>query len=124
MNRNNEEYFAQVLKIMEAEKQSEPYSHLSIEQRRIMLNIDYAITHDLADIALDNLADLNDVIRMNNESLASYKSQSNWAIPLGIIGLVLTIIFGLTSALRPISNMRLKAQIEEAVNQAIQDEEE
>lgn len=110
----NKEKFYAVTEIIRSEIQQEPFTQLKSDQRRVMKNLESSINSKDSTIALYNLTELNDIIRNLNIEIEQLERQNNWALPLAIVGLIMTILFGLVSILRPISLNKIKKIVDES----------
>lgn len=110
----NKEKFNTITEIIRSELQQEPFTQLKSDQRRVMKNLESSINSKDSTIALYNLAELNDIIRNLNVDNEQLEKQNNWSLPLAIVGLIMTILFGLVSILRPISLNKIKKIVDES----------
>jgi len=98
----NKSNFRTVIKLIDEELSEEPFNQLPAEQRRILINLRKSLKNNDSEGAVFNLNELNDILRIRNESYVSLKRQNAWSIPLAVIGIVLTLIFGLMSLFKSI----------------------
>lgn len=106
-DKKNDKFYRSIFTALENEKKQEPYSNLPTEERRILVNLDASIRIHDAQTALSNLSSLNDVLRMSNEHREKIEKQNRWAIPFSIVGVILTILFGIISIFRPLQLKRI-----------------
>ncbi len=83
-----------LIPILEKERLQEPYSKLPPEERRILVNLESAVRNNDTEIALSNLNEISDLLKIRADTLARLRSQNTWSIALAILGLVLTVLFG------------------------------
>ena len=100
-NEKNDKFYKFIFTALENEKKQEPYSNLPNEERRILVSLEASIKSHETQIALLNLSSLNDVLKMENEHREKIEKQNRWAIPLAIVGLIVTILFGIITIFRP-----------------------
>lgn len=84
----------QILKIENEEK---PYNELPVEERRIFRSINLAIKSGEKEETLNALEDLRILISTKNKIYQQSSTLNKFSIPLAIIGLILTIYFGIKS---------------------------
>lgn len=109
------ENYNYVVQLIKSEIKQEPFSQLPADQRRVLKNLESAVKSKDSTAAIYNLTELNDILINNNNQLSSLEKENNWSLPLGIVGLILTILFGLMSVLSPISYKKMREVIEETV---------
>lgn len=97
----NDKFYNSIVDILENERKEEPYSRLYPEERRLLKNIESSVKNSDAQTAMFNLTALSDVLRINNENLDKLEKQNGWSIPLAIVGLIVTVLFGVISIIRP-----------------------
>jgi hypothetical protein len=97
----NDQLYNPIAAILDIEKKEEPYSRLSSEESRLMKNIDSSVRNNDVQTAMLNLSSLSDVLRINNDNLEKLERQNAWSIPLAFVGLIITILFGIISIIRP-----------------------
>jgi len=97
---NNDNYLDALIPIVEAEADREPFSNLPPEQRRILLILSNSIKAGDQELAEGTMKELSDILLLRNEELESLRSSSEWSLPIGIIGLTLTVVFGSVSIYR------------------------
>ena len=105
-----------VVLLLKNELKQEPFSQLKTDQRRILKNLENSIIKKDSATAIYNLAELNDVLINTNNQINKLERENNWALPLGIVGLILTLLFGIMTVLSPISYKKMKDIIENSVN--------
>jgi hypothetical protein len=104
-----------VVKIIQNEIKQEPFSQLPNDQRRVLKNLESAINAKDSLSAVYNLTELNDILIDNNNQLQSMESENKWALPIGIVGAILTLLFGILTILSPISYKRMRDIIEDSI---------
>jgi Ca2+/Na+ antiporter len=104
-----------VVQLIKNEIKQEPFSQLPADQRRVLKNLESSVKIKDSVSAIYNLTELNDILINNNNQLKGLEKENNWSLPLGIVGLVVTILFGIMSILSPISYKKMRDIIEESV---------
>jgi len=99
---NNDNFYL-VIELISEELKGEPFNNLKSEQRRILLNLQRAIKDNNVETGLYNLNELNDILRIQNEHVYNIEKQNAWSIPLAIIGILISLFFGISSFVKSIS---------------------
>ncbi|MCL2097738.1 MAG: hypothetical protein FWH23_03140 [Bacteroidales bacterium] len=102
-NQTNNDNFYLVMELISEELKGEPFNNLKSEQRRILLNLQRAIKNSNVETGLYNLNELNDILRIQNEHEYAIEKQNAWSIPLAIIGILISLLFGISSFVKSIS---------------------
>lgn len=89
-----------IFELIKNELQQEPYNRLNTEQKRLLTNLDKALRNNDSILVKFNLDELNDLLRLQNEYIEKLEFQNSWSIPMSIIGIILTIIFGASSGIK------------------------
>lgn len=82
--------------ILENEQLS-PFSELPQTERNIMNDLTSFLKTDDKEAIKRKLFELSSAIQLRNEQLEKVEKQNKWSMPLSLIGLVLTIYFGIIS---------------------------
>ena len=85
------------LRQIEAEN---PFASLPSAERTVLEDIRVMIKSQSVDGALRKLEDLGGLIQVRQESIDKLTSINRWSTPLAVIGVVLTIIFGIISLIK------------------------
>ncbi len=88
---------SEITKYIEQVEKTSPHSGLPDLERSIVKDIDSYLSLDNKDGAKRKIDELAAAIQVREESLKKLESTNKWAVPLSVIGLVLTITFGLVS---------------------------
>jgi hypothetical protein len=83
--------------ILKIEIEEKPYNELPLEERRIFRTINSAVKTGEKDEILNALEDLRIVISTKTKTYQQSSKLNKFSIPLAIIGLILTIYFGIKS---------------------------
>lgn len=86
-----------VLKRIEAES---PFIELPPAERNLLLDIERFIKANDAANASVKLQDLAGLIEVRQDAMVHLQSSNKWSVPLAVIGLVLTVIFGIISIIK------------------------
>jgi hypothetical protein len=95
---NNNFYL--IVNLINEELKGEPFNQLKSEQKRILLNLQNSLKTQDVKNGMYNLNELNDVLRIQNENIEKLERQNAWSIPLAIIGVILTLLFGIISLVK------------------------
>jgi disulfide oxidoreductase YuzD len=101
---NDNLYF--IIELINDELRGEPFNNLKSEQRRILLNLQRAVKNSNIETGLYNLNELNDILRIQNEREYNLERQNAWSIPLAIIGILTSLVFGIISLVKSISKKK------------------
>ncbi len=83
--------------IIQEENKEKPFSGVPDEERRILLNIKDAIRNDDKQAIEFNVNELNTVLTTRNKIYKSTDKLNKWSVPLAVVGVFLTILFGVLS---------------------------
>ncbi len=91
------DHYSFVKNIIIQENEDKPYSGIPEEERRILVNIRDSIKNDDKDATLFNLDELKNILSTRNTAYEKTIATNKWSVPLAIVGVVCTIVFGLFS---------------------------
>jgi len=100
---DNEQIVYWKQKISEFIKKNEeisPYADLPTAERNILSDISVFIEKNDPESIKRKMLELAGMIQARNDDLIRVRNINKWAVPLSIIGLVLTIIFGILTLVR------------------------
>ncbi|MCM5530267.1 hypothetical protein [Parasegetibacter sp. NRK P23] len=83
--------------ILKEEKEEKPYDELPIEERRIFRAINSSVKTGEKEDVLNSLEDLRILISTKSKIYQQSNTINKFSIPLAVIGLILTIYFGIKS---------------------------
>jgi hypothetical protein len=83
--------------IIKEETEEKPFSNTPEEERRLLRNINNSIKNNDLKSIKDDLQELNTVISAKNRIYQRTDKINNWSLPCAVIGIILTIIFGVMS---------------------------
>lgn len=86
-----------VLKQIEAET---PFADLPAAERNLIIDTQRFINGGDSSSANQKIQDLAGLIEARQDALERLQSSNKWSIPLAVIGLVLTVIFGVVSLIK------------------------
>jgi hypothetical protein len=94
---SNDSISKRIYSFIENEKVIEPFSFLPSEQRRILTNLKGGIESGNINNLNFNFVELNSVLIHVNDQLQSEIRKNSWSIPLAIIGILVSLFFGITT---------------------------
>jgi len=74
-----------------------PYSDLPDIERSILTDISTYLKNNDKDAVERKLSELASIIQARNDDLNKIRSTNKWAVPLAVVGMILTVVFGLLS---------------------------
>ena len=77
-----------------------PFADLPTTERNLILDIQHTLNYDDKSIALQKIQELAGQIEIRQNALKLLQRSNRWSIPLAIIGLVLTLFFGVVSLIQ------------------------
>ena len=77
-----------------------PYSDLPDIERSILTDISTYLKNNDKDAVERKLSELASIIQARNDDLNKIRSTNKWAVPLAVVGMILTVVFGLLSILQ------------------------
>jgi len=87
-------YYDDAQNILQKAKETEPFASLPSEEKRLMDSIKLFIQRKDTLNAANQLDELKQVILARHREYERIEIQNSWSIPLAIMGLMLTLIFG------------------------------
>jgi hypothetical protein len=92
-----------LLKLLEKQKEKDPYFGLRFEQEVIIKNLEKELSNNNGlNSDLGFVEQMKEVVRRQNNEIEELKKNNSLGIPVGIAGLIATIIFGLFSLIYPL----------------------
>ncbi|WP_439887822.1 hypothetical protein ACSX1C_00800 [Pseudomonas sp. MBLB4123] len=91
------EFATIVIKKIESES---PFAELPAAERNLLLDVERFIKAADQASASAKLQDLAGLIEVRQDSMNRLQSSNKWSVPLAVIGLVFTIIFGIVSLIK------------------------
>lgn len=94
-----------LLKLLEKQKEKDPYFGLKFDQEVIIKSLEKELSYKSgANTDLAYIEQVKEVVRRQNNEIEELKKNNSLGIPVGIAGLIATIIFGLFSLVYPLLN--------------------
>nr|WP_321405384.1 hypothetical protein [uncultured Carboxylicivirga sp.] len=102
--------------IIRKENEEKPFSNLPNEERRLLMAIDDSVKHNDINSIKFNLNELNAVISTRTKIYNKLIRTNRWSVPIAVIGIILTILFGILSVRPSIDYDKIKNINKEIVN--------
>lgn len=83
-----------ITKQIKANEQNQPFADVPALERNYLKDIKKYIELNEANSAIDKLKDLGALILAREDSLERIQKLNKWSIPIAVIGMLLTILFG------------------------------
>lgn len=102
------------------ENKKAPFENLPEEERRLLRGLDDAIRHnDEASIKF-NFDELNSVLSVRHVEHARAIKLNKWSVPLAVIGLALTIIFGIVGMQGGLKGEDIESAVKDAIHSELE----
>ncbi len=104
LNANNSEHKAKLptlMLLLEKQKTKDPYFGLKFEQEVVIKNIEKELANT-SNVNASFIEQIKEVVRRQNSEIEELKKSNSLGIPVGIAGVIATVIFGLLSLLYPL----------------------
>jgi len=108
-----------VLKMLVLLKEEKPFSEVPNEERRILSALKEAAVRNDSGQVLSNLNELSSVMIIRNKTYQKTAKLNKTAVPLAIIGLIVTILFGIFSVTNKINERTLKDAIKTTITEML-----
>ncbi len=105
--------------IINKENEEKPFSDVPNEERRLLKSIDDSVKHNDLESITFSLHELNSVISTRSKIYKRANAINRWSIPVALIGILLTIFFGIMSLRPAIDYDKIKAINTEIKNDTI-----
>lgn len=109
-----QEKYEFIKKLIIQENEDKPYSGIPEEERRLLINIRDSIKHSDTESILFNLDELKSILTTRNKVYEKTIFINKWSVPLSIVGVIFTIVFGLISIKQPINIAKTESLIEKS----------
>ena len=86
-----------ILKQIESEA---PFADLPAAERNLIIDVQRFVSSGDANSANQKLQDLAGLVEVRQDALERLQNSNKWSMPLAVIGLVLTVVFGVVSLLK------------------------
>ena len=100
--------YAVIKKIVEEELQEKPFADIPEEEKRLFRSLKDAISHNDNQALEFNLNELSALISQRNKTYVRTEQLNRWSLPLAIVGLITTIIFGYMSISKTIDYKKIE----------------
>ena len=101
--------------LINQENESAPFENLPEEERRLLKGLDDAIKHKDESSIQFHFDELNSVLSVRNAEHSRATKLNKWSVPLAIIGLTLTIIFGVIGMNNSVNDDDIKKTIKSTI---------
>lgn len=91
---SQEELNKKITHLIKEENKAAPFDNLPEEERRLLRALEDAINNNDQLAVQFNMNELNTVISLRNAEYLKVSKINRWSVPLAVIGLGLTIVFG------------------------------
>ena len=116
-----EEINSTITKLINEDIQTTPYENLPEEERRLIRALSDAIEHNDKDSIHFNLDELSSVLVVRHKTYSQANRLNKWSVPLAIMGLIFTIIFGASSFFGGMKPSTIEPIIKQAVAESLED---
>jgi len=111
-----------IQKIINLLKEEKPFSDVPNEERRILNTLKEAAARNDSDQVISNLNELSSVMIIRNKTYQRTAKLNRMAVPLAIISIIVTILFGIFRATNSINERSLKDVIKTAITDTLKNE--
>lgn len=102
-NPESKDKLATLLKLLEKQKEKDPYFGLKFDQEVIIKSLEKELSNKSEpNTDLAYVEQVKEVVRRQNNEIEELKKNNSLGIPVGIAGLIATILFGLFSLVYPL----------------------
>jgi hypothetical protein len=106
-NKENEATQKKLLELIQKQKEKDPYYGLRFEQKIIIQNLENALGAADSNARSSGLIDqIKEVVRRQNFEIDELRKSTTWGLPIGIAGIVATVIFGIVGLSYPLIRRR------------------
>lgn len=117
-SKENMDYISKLKLLIEAEKQVKPFDSLPSEERRLLKGLKDSIEAKEATESANYFIDeLSTVLSVRSSEYQRSHQTNKWSVPLAIVGLVFTIVFGVMSIFSGPSEDAVASKIIEKIEQ-------
>lgn len=100
-----------VLQMLSRARETEPFSSLPSEERRLMDHLQALLESSApADKITQTMNELKQVILARHKEYMRIEAQNYWSLPLSIVGIFFTLVFGVWTTILTIRQNRIKYQ--------------
>ena len=102
-------------KLINQENKAAPFENLPEEERRLLKGLDDAIKHKDESSVQFHFDELNSVLSVRNAEHSRATELNKWSVPLAVVGLTLTIIFGVIGMNNGVNEDDIKKTIKSTI---------
>lgn len=81
-------------------EEASPYSGLPEIERNILTDMSSYLKNDNKDGIERKISEVAGILQARNDDLNKIRNTNKWAVPLAVVGMILTVVFGLLSILK------------------------
>lgn len=97
-----------VVSLLDSSRETEPFAALPPEERRLMEQLQIQLKDVDDEITFRTMNELKQVLLARNKEYTKIEEQNAWSLPLSIIGVFLTLVFGVWSTILSIRQSKSK----------------
>ncbi|WP_373433480.1 hypothetical protein ACEO96_19005 [Vibrio anguillarum] len=97
-----------VVNLLDSSRETEPFAALPPEERRLMEQLQIQLKNVDDEITSRTMNELKQVLLARNKEYTKIEEQNAWSLPLSIIGVFLTLVFGIWSTVLSIRQSKSK----------------
>ncbi|MGP8322039.1 MAG: hypothetical protein ACT6FE_06930 [Methanosarcinaceae archaeon] len=101
--------------LINQENKAAPFENLPEEERRLLKGLDDAIKHNDESSIQFHFDELNSVLSVRNAEHSRATKLNKWSVPLAVVGLTLTIIFGVIGMNNGVNDDDIKKTIKSTI---------
>ena len=101
--------------LIHQENKEAPFENLPEEERRLLKGLDDAIKHNDESSIQFHFDELNSVLSVRNAEHSRATKLNKWSVPLAVVGLTLTIIFGVVGMQSGVKDDDIKKTVKSAI---------
>ncbi len=109
-SKGNPALIDKIMGILNKAKETEPFASLPSEERRLMDNVQLFIQNNDSANSLNTLNELKQVILVRHKEYNRIAKQNAWSIPLAVLGILFTTIFGIWSIISAFRKPRFEVR--------------
>lgn len=97
-----------VVNLLDSARETEPFAALPPEERRLMEQLQIQLKDVDDEVTSRTMNELKQVLLARNKEYTKIEEQNAWSLPLSIIGVFLTLVFGIWSTVLSIRQSKTK----------------
>lgn len=100
-----------IMGLINKQKEKDPYYGLRFEQEVVIKYLEEELyKSDDTDSSYSHIEEIKEVVRRQNSEIDELKKNNAWTIPVGILGIILTTVFGLIGLIYPFVSRYIRQQ--------------